>query len=264
MNLLAFDFCTDSNVAEITRIVDIVITALFVVVPVILLFVGIMDLIKAITSQKDDEIKKYSTLLIKKVVAAAVIFLSPLLITILLNFIGNARSEEARLCANLQNAISYRIEKPLETHKYYLVPLMLKDCSIGNYAVDIISTQIDGVITLEANPFTNTISDGYNSVSCTNYKIDSFEGYLNFYNADAQKSFNNDVYIEFELNPEEYDRVDENGTRYKTYTIYNFDDGRPFTPKNSKGALSGVQIEFETDGHEETKLEIKYRPITEV
>ena len=111
MNLLDFNFCTDPQVGEIAYYADIVVTALFVVVPVILLVVGITDLVKAITSQKDEEIKKASTLLVKKVVIAAVIFLSPVLVTLILNLIDNSRSNEAKTCENLQNVISYKIDK---------------------------------------------------------------------------------------------------------------------------------------------------------
>ena len=79
---LLFDFCEDSQVWEIARYIDIVVTVLFIVVPVVLLIVAITDLVKAVTSQKDDEIKKATSLLIKKVVAAAAIFVLPIIISL--------------------------------------------------------------------------------------------------------------------------------------------------------------------------------------
>ncbi len=115
INLLAFDFCEDSQVLEVARYIDIVVTVLFIIVPVVLLIVAITDLVKAVTSQKDDEIKKATSLLIKKVVAAAVIFLIPVIISLLLNVIGNEYTTEngeniTQSCTTLKRIFTFRIE----------------------------------------------------------------------------------------------------------------------------------------------------------
>ena len=44
-------------------------------VPIILVVVGMFDMGKAITQQKEDEIKKAQSLLVKKAIAAALVFL---------------------------------------------------------------------------------------------------------------------------------------------------------------------------------------------
>lgn len=56
------------------RLTSYAITALKTVTPVILIIMGMFQLIKAITSQNDDEMKKAKSSLIKKVIASVIIF----------------------------------------------------------------------------------------------------------------------------------------------------------------------------------------------
>ena len=60
---------------QIASIVATIYTALRWGVPLILIIVGMFDMGKAITQQKEDEIKKAQNLLVKKAVAAILIFL---------------------------------------------------------------------------------------------------------------------------------------------------------------------------------------------
>lgn len=105
-----FDFCSSQDVWSILYYVDIAVTALFVIAPIVLLAIGIVDLVKAVTSQKDEEIKKATNLLIKKVVAGIVVFLMPILISLLLNVIGNNYSKGTTGCENLKKVFSFKID----------------------------------------------------------------------------------------------------------------------------------------------------------
>ena len=58
----------------IPRLVSYAIVALKTITPVILIIIGMFQLIKAITSQNDDEMKKAKSSLVKKLIAAVIIF----------------------------------------------------------------------------------------------------------------------------------------------------------------------------------------------
>lgn len=60
--------------ATIPKIVSIAYVLIQIIVPVILVIVGSIDLIKAITAQKEDEIKKKQQIFIKRLISAALIF----------------------------------------------------------------------------------------------------------------------------------------------------------------------------------------------
>lgn len=58
----------------VPRLTSYAITALKTITPVILIIIGMFQLIKAITSQNEDEMKKARSALVKKLIAAAMIF----------------------------------------------------------------------------------------------------------------------------------------------------------------------------------------------
>ena len=58
----------------VPRLTSYAITALKTITPVILIIIGMFQLIKAISSQNEDEMKKARSALIKKLIAAAMIF----------------------------------------------------------------------------------------------------------------------------------------------------------------------------------------------
>lgn len=58
----------------IPKVVSIVYNIIQIVVPIILVIFGSLDLVKAVMGQKDDEIKKGQQTLIKRLIAAALIF----------------------------------------------------------------------------------------------------------------------------------------------------------------------------------------------
>lgn len=67
------------------------------VVPVILILLGTIDLVKAVIAGKDDDIKKHQQTLIKRIIAAVIVFLVPIIVSILMGWIGNT---EWRTCWN--------------------------------------------------------------------------------------------------------------------------------------------------------------------
>ncbi len=74
--------------------------------PIILIIWGSIDLIRAITAGKEEEIKKKQGILIKRAIAAVILFFVPLLVSTLLGLIG---STDWRSCWNANK------DKPLPT-----------------------------------------------------------------------------------------------------------------------------------------------------
>ena len=60
------------------------------IIPVIVIVLGILDFIKAIASEKDDEMKKAQGHFVKRLIAAALIFIIPVIIEFILEKMGFA------------------------------------------------------------------------------------------------------------------------------------------------------------------------------
>ena len=59
---------------QVVRIIHIIYNTIRWAVPAILIFIGMLDMAKAVTAQKEDDIKKAQSLLVKKAIAAALVF----------------------------------------------------------------------------------------------------------------------------------------------------------------------------------------------
>lgn len=86
-------FCT--NTANIWQIVGYVLLVFKIVIPLLLIIMGMLDLGKAVIASKDDEIKKSITSLVKRAIAAVVIFLLPTIITFMMGIISDFNDNEA-------------------------------------------------------------------------------------------------------------------------------------------------------------------------
>ena len=60
------------------------------VVPIILIVLGTLDLVKAVIAGKEDDIKKNQQTLIKRIIAAVIVFLVPVIVTVLMGWIGSS------------------------------------------------------------------------------------------------------------------------------------------------------------------------------
>lgn len=85
--MFILDTCDDLK--AVVAIVSFILKIIQWVVPIILIILGTFDLVKAVTAGKEDEIKKGQQVLIKRVIAAVIVFLVPLLVSILMGMIGN-------------------------------------------------------------------------------------------------------------------------------------------------------------------------------
>ena len=94
------DLC--SAMGPIFRIVGIVIWGIKIVVPLILIIVGMIDLAKAVGEKSDDKIKEAQNKLVKRAIAAVLVFLVVTLVGLLMTLVGNETYKEAncKTCIN--------------------------------------------------------------------------------------------------------------------------------------------------------------------
>lgn len=78
---------------EIVNILSSVVTLIQVGVPIILVVLGMLDMGKAVMSQKEDEIKKNQSLLIKRVIYAIVVFLVIAIVKFAIGLVAGSDSE---------------------------------------------------------------------------------------------------------------------------------------------------------------------------
>lgn len=91
-------FCKEAS--PILRIIGFVVLGIKIVVPIILIIVGMLDLAKAVAAKKEDEIKTAQNALVKKAVAAVLVFLVATIVGILMSVIGSNAYKKCWECIN--------------------------------------------------------------------------------------------------------------------------------------------------------------------
>ncbi len=77
----------NSSMIQVWQAVSAVITILCIVIVVLLIVMGTVDMLKAVMAGKEDEIKKAQSTLIKRVIAAVIVFFIPLIVKLVLGLI---------------------------------------------------------------------------------------------------------------------------------------------------------------------------------
>ncbi len=72
----------------IPNAVSLIVKIIWVVVPVLLVIFGLLDLAKAVVAQKEDEIKKGQQTLIKRIVAAVIVFFVIFIVQTIIRFVS--------------------------------------------------------------------------------------------------------------------------------------------------------------------------------
>lgn len=89
-----------SNIPSlIPRVISIIYTIIQVVVPIVLVIFGMLDLFKGITAGKEDDIKKGQTILIKRLITAAIVFFVFVFIKLLISFVADSNGNRIIECA---------------------------------------------------------------------------------------------------------------------------------------------------------------------
>ena len=89
----ADSFCADT--ANIWNLVGYVVTIFKIVIPLILIVLGMIDLGKAVVSSDEKAINKAVGTLIKRFVAAVVVFFIPTIVNALFGLIGIVNNDDA-------------------------------------------------------------------------------------------------------------------------------------------------------------------------
>lgn len=80
--------CADDTLMGVFVVIRTVLKIIQWVVPVILILLGTIDLVKAVSAGKEDDIKKNQGVLIKRAIAAVIVFLIPVLVSAVMGLIG--------------------------------------------------------------------------------------------------------------------------------------------------------------------------------
>lgn len=72
------------DMVTILEIVKSALTIIQIAVPILLIVMGSIDLMKAVMAGKEDEIKKAQTTFMKRCIAAVVVFLIPLIVSLIM------------------------------------------------------------------------------------------------------------------------------------------------------------------------------------
>jgi len=78
---------------ELVNIVGAVVNIIKIGVPIILIVLGMIDMGKAVASQKEDEIKRGQKTLISRVIAAAIVFFVVAIVQLMLSIVSGATND---------------------------------------------------------------------------------------------------------------------------------------------------------------------------
>lgn len=84
----------------IPNIVKIAYIIIQIAVPIVLIVMGMLDLFKGITAQKEDEIKKGQQMLIKRLISAALIFFVFAIVKFVVSFVADGNGSKILECAD--------------------------------------------------------------------------------------------------------------------------------------------------------------------
>ena len=80
-------FCTGS-ILDVFGLLGIVVTIIKVAIPIILIIMGMLDMGKAVTAGKDDEIKKQLKIFLIRAIAAILVFFIPAIVGVIMQTVN--------------------------------------------------------------------------------------------------------------------------------------------------------------------------------
>ena len=90
------EFCNAAG--PVMRILGWVYVGIQIVVPIVLIFMGMFDMAKAVTEKSEDKIKSAQQLLIKRAIAAGLVFLVATLVGLVMRVIGSDAYKKCTTC----------------------------------------------------------------------------------------------------------------------------------------------------------------------
>ena len=83
----------------IPKVISIAYTVLQIAIPVVLVVIGSIDLMKGITAQKEDEIKKGQQIFIKRLISAALVFFVFVIVKAVISLVADGSGTKIMECA---------------------------------------------------------------------------------------------------------------------------------------------------------------------
>ena len=90
----------ENGLDDVFRVARFIINLFRFIVPIVLIILGSIDLLKAVIAGKEEDIKKNQGILIKRAIAALILFLVPTIVMTVMGWIGN---DEWKSCWNSAN-----------------------------------------------------------------------------------------------------------------------------------------------------------------
>ena len=84
----------------IPQVINIVYIAIQIAVPIVLVIMGMLDLFKAISAQKDDDIKKAQQIFIKRLISAALVFFVFVVVKFVISLVADNNGSRILECAD--------------------------------------------------------------------------------------------------------------------------------------------------------------------
>ncbi len=100
---------------QIPALISLAVNLLKIATPIILIFVSIITLLKAMSAQKEDEIKKATSSLIKKIIAAVLVFF----VIAIVQFIVSVVAKDEAEYTGFENCLNCFLNNKCETNTYY-------------------------------------------------------------------------------------------------------------------------------------------------
>ena len=90
---------------QLANIIAIIYNVIRIGIPLILVIMGMLDLGKAVISQKEDDIKKNQKIFVSRLIAAALVFFVFTIVTLVLSLVAD---DSARITTCLNDILSYK------------------------------------------------------------------------------------------------------------------------------------------------------------
>ncbi|MDD2496468.1 MAG: hypothetical protein PHE29_14925 [Tissierellia bacterium] len=97
--------CTRPELLPIIGFIKSILMVIQILIPIGLIILGTIDLGKAVIASKEDEIKKNQQTLVKRALAAVLVFLLATIVTFLMGFVGGKTWTECWTEANCPNGV---------------------------------------------------------------------------------------------------------------------------------------------------------------
>lgn len=92
------DFCTSAAGYKIFGFIGHIFRIIQIAIPIIIILMGSIDLVKAVVAQKDDEMKKAQSILIKRLIYGVIIFFVPMIASFIVNLVGGNTTSPCLNC----------------------------------------------------------------------------------------------------------------------------------------------------------------------